>query len=469
MKIASAVAGYSLGEADILRRAMGKKKVEVMAEQREIFLQRAHERGFDQKKSGELFDLMAYFAGYGFNKSHSAAYALIAYQTAYLKANYPAEFMACLISLEATNTDKMAFYLQEAKSMALTLLLPDINKSDTAFSVIDNILLFGLHGIKNVGLSALENIIGERAKNGPFVDVLDFCTRIDLRTSNKRVVESLICAGAFDSLPGNRAQQFTELHTIIDQALAKKRAAETGQMGLFEIINENNNKQNEQYTFQPQAEWSDKEKLEREKEVIGFYLSAHPLEIYSQQLAWLNDVAAFDQILTLVTTSNTTQEPIALGCGLIKSRRDILTKKGDKMAFVQLEDIAATAEIIIFPKLFKKIEPWLDTYSVFIVKGAIDLTSPKKCKIKANEFVPIELFLQEWPCIKHAIFTLPNGIQENELQAIKEKLINGSIPLQLILHENGKKIKVKTKQKIALDQSTIQAIEKYNVKVSLTL
>ena len=175
---------------------------------------------------------MAYFAGYGFNKSHSAAYALIAYQTAYLKANYPAEFMACLISLEASNPEKMAFYLQEAKSMGLEILPPNINTSQIHFSVVDGKILFGLQGIKNVGLAALENIIQEQSKK-PFIDLFDFCKRIDLRTANKRVIESLICAGAFDTLTGNRAQKIAELEHIMEVAVDYKKAQKTGQMDLF--------------------------------------------------------------------------------------------------------------------------------------------------------------------------------------------------------------------------------------------
>ncbi len=199
MKIASTIAGYSLGESDILRRAMGKKKAEVMAEQKELFLKRALERNFNGKRAGDLFDLMAYFAGYGFNKSHSAAYALLAYQTAYLKANYAPEFMACLITLEVQHAEKMSFYLQEAKDMGITIMPPDINRSEIDFTVENQAILFGLQGIKNVGLTSLENIITERTKK-PFKDMLDLCQRIDLRTSNKRVIENLICAGAFDTL-----------------------------------------------------------------------------------------------------------------------------------------------------------------------------------------------------------------------------------------------------------------------------
>lgn len=222
MKIASAIGGYSLGEADILRRAMGKKKADVMAEQREIFIKRSIERNFNEQKAGELFDLMAYFAGYGFNKSHSAAYALIAYQTAYLKANFPAEFMACLISLDADNPDKMSFYLQETRDLKIDIKAPDINKSNIDFVVEHDAIQFGLRGIKNIGAAALDNIIAAREK-GPFLDLFDFCKRVDLRTANKRVIESLICSGAFDLLPGTRAQQFHDVHTIMEQAHAYKK------------------------------------------------------------------------------------------------------------------------------------------------------------------------------------------------------------------------------------------------------
>ncbi|MCK5632241.1 DNA polymerase III subunit alpha, partial [bacterium] len=263
MKTASTIAGFTLGQSDILRRAMGKKKVDVMAEQKILFLEGAKDRGFDKKKSGELFDLMAYFAGYGFNKSHSAAYALIAYQTAYLKANFPAEFMACLISLESTNAEKMSFYLQEAKDMGLEILPPNINNSEIEFAVVNGKLLFGLKGIKSVGLASLEDITKERNKK-PFADLLDFCKRIDLRKSNKRVLEHLIYAGAFDKMPGSRAQQADELQTVMDVAVQRKIAEETGQMDLFSGRRKKTDAP-ELYSYQSTASWDEKEKLEKEK------------------------------------------------------------------------------------------------------------------------------------------------------------------------------------------------------------
>jgi DNA polymerase-3 subunit alpha len=467
MKIASTIAGYSLGESDILRRAMGKKKAEVMAEQSKLFVDRAQERSFDGAKAVELFDLMAYFAGYGFNKSHSAAYALIAYQTAYLKANYPAEFMACLISLEATNPDKMSFYLQEAKGMGISIISPNINRSQVCFSVVDGTILFGLQGIKNVGLAALENIIQERNKKGPFKDLFDFCKRIDLRTANKRVIENLICAGAFDVVPGNRAQQFEELAHIMDMAITHKKDSATGQMGLFGAVVAQETSHDQGYVFAPRTEWSDKEKLEKEQAVIGFYLSSHPLETYRQQLNWFNAMT-FEKVLEQVKANK--QESIVVVCGMVQSRKDIITKKGDRMSFVQLEDSGSTAEMVIFPKTFTRVEPWLDTYNVFVVKGAVDVESDRKCKIKVQDMVPIELVLQEWPHINSVLLTLPDWLLEDRIIGLKNSLAQGSIPLELIFRENGKKLQLTTKMKVGFDQDMLSAIEKdYDVTVQCIL
>lgn len=456
MKIASTIAGYSLGESDILRRAMGKKKAEVMAEQRQIFLTKAGERNFDPKKAGQLFDLMEYFAGYGFNKSHSAAYALIAYQTAFLKANYAAEFMACLISLEATHAEKMSFYLQEAKDMGITIKPPDINLSEQEFSVVDGAILFGLLGIKNVGHAALDNIISERKKK-PFTDLLDFCSRCDLRTVNKRVIENLICAGAFDNLPGNRAQQYEELTTILEQATERKRQLETGQMGLFSMSTPDEHAVTPAYAFAPRSPWNNKEKLEREREVIGFYLSAHPLDTYKRHLKRLS-IPSF--ATTLRRHENKSgDEPMVLGCGLIKSSKVIVTKKGDRMAFVQLEDTESHAEIIVFPKVFAKVEVWLEQYHVFIIKGFLDITSTHQCKIKANVMVPVELFYQEWSDIAHAAFHLPATVEPKLITALKEDLAKGNTPLHIIFHENGKKLRLKTGKKIKLDPQQLHDLE----------
>jgi DNA polymerase-3 subunit alpha len=470
MKTASTIAGYSLGEADILRRAMGKKKAEVMAEQKTIFVDKSKKQNFDEKKAGELFDLMAYFAGYGFNKSHSAAYALIAYQTAYLKAHYPAEFMAHLISLEVGDPDKMTFYLQEAKDMGIAIVPPNINQSDIDFSVVDNNILFGLQGIKNVGLAALENILHERSKK-PFVDLLDFCKRIDLRTANKRVLEHLIYAGAFDSMPGNRAQKHAEIAKIIDVALEQKKAEETGQMGLFGGAISSNTASgtiaDSRYGYAPLAEWSDKEKLEKEKEVVGFYLSAHPLDTYRQQLKWF-ELKTFSQALTY-SQATTTHEVTVTCCGLLKTSKVIMTKKGDKMAFAQLEDSSGAAEIVLFPKTFAITEKWLSSYQIFVVQGAVDLTSAQKCKIKANMCVPVELFFQEWQSINRITLTLPSNLDESLVQSIQQLLPSGKVPLSLLFTENGKNLQLNARQKIMLDADIIKQLEEKGVDVGIQI
>ena len=466
MKVASAIAGYSLGQADILRKAMGKKKVEVMATQRVTFLAGAQKGGFDEKKSGELFDLMAYFAGYGFNKSHSAAYATIAYQTAYLKANYPAEFMSCLISLEATNAEKMSFYLQEAKDMGLGIEPPDINRSEIDFSVHNENILFGLHGIKNVGMAAIETIIVEREKKGPFIDLLDFCKRSDLRVCNKRVIDHLIYAGAFDMLPGSRAQQANEAQTIIEHAIAYQKDQETGQMGLFNTFAAN--KPHEPHAFSPCPDWNDKDKLEKEKEVTGFYISSHPLETYRKQIKWFKP-QSFTEVLEAAQQSQASQEYVGLICGLLKSKREIVTKKGDRMAFIQLEGKESAAEVILFPKTFAIAEQWLDEYNIFLVKGAVDISNSKQLKIKANQIVPIELVLQEWKPIQHAIFELPLQVDEQLLIQFQQNLLKGAIPASCLFHDQGKKLRLAMKQKVALDVDMMETLEKLNIHISVAL
>jgi DNA polymerase-3 subunit alpha len=465
MKIASAIANYSLGEADILRRAMGKKKPEEMAKQRAIFLERAKAGNFDTTKSGELFDLMAYFAGYGFNKSHSAAYALIAYQTAYLKAHYPAEFMACLISLEADHPDKMSFYLQEAKDMGLAILPPNINASDMDFTVIDGKLLFGLRGIKNVGTAALESIIAER-KAENYRDLLDFCTRVDLRTVNKRVIESLICAGACDVFGTSRAQQFDELELIIERATADKKAKETGQLGLFELSNasiSNGIDQNPMYQFTSTAQWDNKQTLEKEREVIGFYLSAHPLDTHKVLIQWLA-IKSFEDIRKESSKTNSLVDPFVLCCGLLTNTKQILTKKNDRMAFLTLEDHSGKAEVIVFPQLFKKIEHYLSSYHVFLIKGNVDTTATQICKIKAQDLLPVELIFTQ---LITAYLDLSNSIDKEKLLVLKSNLTPGPHALEFLFTEQHKKLKLKLKESVTLDQSILQEIVRMNVKVRL--
>jgi len=451
MHIASTIAGFSLGEADILRRAMGKKKAEEMAKQKQIFVSKSVARHFKEKTAAELFDLMAFFAGYGFNKSHSAAYALIAYQTAYLKAHYPAEFMAALISLETSDPETMASYLAEARSMGLKILPPNINQSHIAFTAHQGNILFGLQGIRNVGTAALESLLSQRSQK-PFQDLLDLCMRVDLRTVNKRVFESLIASGALDTLPGSRAQKQTMLAQIITQATEQKHEAATGQMTLFAAHQKTTEQSGPPL---PEVEdWTHQKRLEQEKEVLGLYLSGHPLDLYQPY------------INALTTLPPNTQQSSTIWCGTIKSIKTITTKKGDPMAFLALEDYHATREVVIFPKIYKRVEPWLQTFQAFAVKGNLDPQSSSGLKIHALEFLPLELVAtQGFGITAITINCMPlKTVNQQLLATLQEHLPAGSSTLHLHLPPYY----ITASHKVTLTQECMHFISKNQLNIYLT-
>ncbi len=465
MKIASTIAGYSLGAADILRRAMGKKKAEVMAAQRVSFVEGSDKNGFDSKKAGELFDLMAHFAGYGFNKSHSAAYALIAYHTAYLKTHYPHEFMAASVSFETNNPDQLTKYLQEIKDMGITTKPPCVNRSDIEFTAVGNEIQFGLQGIKNVGRAALETILEERQEK-PFIDLFDFCKRVDLRTVNKRVIESLIYAGAFDEMPGNRAQKIAELEKILDMAHDAKEAARTGQMSLFNgPASQDDSGETQGYSFHPLPDWSDREKLEKEKEVVGFYLSSHPLQSYSAH-QWIAHTS-FTECLAKIEHVTSIKEPFVTCYGLLQSNKVITTKKGDRMSFAQFEDFSGHAEVIIFPSTYRQVEHYLDQYTVFIIKGSIDITSTAKCKIKAQTLIPIDLIWEQEGVISSLKITAPTSLTEESVKELKTTIEKGSTPLHISFTENEQSLVLYSKEKVTCTETTMQALQKLACKPKL--
>ena len=368
MKIAQVLAGYSLGEGDLLRRAMGKKKPEEMAAQRERFISGALERNIPKKKAEEIFDNMEKFAGYGFNKSHSAAYALISYQTAYLKAHYLVPFLASLLTNELGNTDGVLKFIRECKEHDVPVLPPDINKSSVDFTIEDNNIRFGLAAVKNVGMGAIEAIEQEREKNGPYKNFVDFCVRINSRKVNRRVLESLIKCGAFDSLGHHRAQ----LMAIIDEALelsqtkSKERAA--GQLSLFDIMSDTKQSTEENLlglTIPELPEWSEEEVLAAEKEALGFYISGHPLDPFIDDLEKLTNGLNTSNIFSLPDGSK-----ITLG-GMIRSKKFTTTKKGDPMAFLTLEDLHGSVEVICFPKLYQEVKELLESDVPIFLEGTL--------------------------------------------------------------------------------------------------
>ncbi len=392
MQIASRLAGFTMGQADLLRRAMGKKKMEVMLKQKEAFIQGATERGVSKKDAEHIFDLMENFAKYGFNKSHSAAYALIAYQTAYLKAHYPVEFMAALISGDMGNTDKIYKYIQECKEMNIRVLPPDVNESVTTFSVKGSSIRFGLAAIKNVGESAVEAILEAREKGGPFKSLYDFCCRVDTRKVNRKTIESLIKAGAMDSFGRDR-------HTLLealDQALeAGQRAAKKAslQRSLFEL-EEGHSLEEVEEVYPQVSPPSPKELLSMEKEALGFYVTGHPMDLHQKDL---EKVVAGPIPQTL--DGATEGEEVLLG-GMVATFREIATKNGKRMAFVQLEDREGSTEVVIFPDLYAQVGMLLLLDEPLVVKGKIttDAQGEEK-KVTAQEVVLLREAMKDPPTI----------------------------------------------------------------------
>ena len=393
MQIASRLAGFTMGQADLVRRAMGKKKMEVMLKQKEAFIQGAVERGVSKREAEHIFDLMENFAKYGFNKSHSAAYALIAYQTAYLKAHYPVEFMAALISGDMGNTDKIYKYIQECKEMNIRVLPPDVNESVTTFSVKGSSIRFGLAAIKNVGESAVEAILEVREKGGPFQSLYDFCSRVDTRKVNRKTIESLIKAGAMDSLGRDRN---TLLETL-DQAMeAGQRAAKKArlQRSLFEL-EEGNSLDAIEEVYPQVPPPSPKELLAMEKEALGFYVTGHPMDLYQKDLA---QVVPGTIPETLGGSSE--GEEVILG-GMVATFKEIATKKeGKRMAFVQLEDREGHAEVVIFPDLYTQVGMLLLLDEPIVVRGRVttDAQGEDK-KVTAQEVMLLRDALKDPPRI----------------------------------------------------------------------
>jgi len=343
MRIASDLAGFSLAEADLLRRAMGKKKPEIIAGLRSQFVEGAVRRGVDADTAGKIFDKMEYFAGYGFNKSHSAAYALVAYQTAYLKANYPQAFMAALLTSVKDNTDKIAVYVEECRRLGINVLPPDVNESGKDFTLVHNGIRFGLAAVKNVGDSAVEAILEARQKGGPFRDVMDFCRRLDFRVVNKRVLESLIKAGALASLGASRAQLMAILDYIIQVGQRTHKQNDTAQLSLF-----NNWVEEAAPAVLPLhsvPEWTRRDILAAEKETLGLYISGHPLEDY-RLLLRAATTANIDEIRKMAEGRD-----VIIG-GLVTSVRRISTRRGDPMAFGMIEDLSGSIEAIFFPRVY---------------------------------------------------------------------------------------------------------------------
>ena len=389
MNIARVVAGYSLGQADMLRRAMGKKKAEEMQRHKEIFRKGAVERGFDEEKAIALFDLMEKFAEYGFNKSHAVAYSVVAYQTAYLKRYYPAQFFAALLGTELSNKDKITSYITEAKQCGINILPPDVNESLWLFNVIGDTIRFGLGAVKGVGEGAVEEIVRARTEQGPFTSLIDFCEKVSHKAVNKRVMESLIKVGAFDSCETyNRKTLLENLELITSFAEKKQEEKLMGQTSLFDMGGATDTSV-DQLHIQESQEYDDKQKLMMEAELLGIYVSGHPLQKLGEIMKKLSSmtIAEIHELPTVArpegfSPRGNDHDPSKRNMvitGMISEIKTVMTKKGDKMAIIGIEDLTSKIECMIFPKVYAEYHEQLIPHEPLVFHGAVNLSEdPKK-------------------------------------------------------------------------------------------
>jgi DNA polymerase-3 subunit alpha len=399
MQIAHRLAGYSLGEADLLRRAMGKKKPEEMAQQRERFIEGAVKRGYPPKKIERIFDLLAKFAEYGFPKAHSAAYALLAYHTAYLKTHYPVEFMAALLTSVTGSTDDVVKYINECREMEIPVEPPDIHVSDANFTPHGNAVRFGLAAVKNVGHNAIESIVAARkelagevpggtqsaTEPGHFKSIYEFCEKVDLRLLNKRVLESLIKSGAMDSL-GRRAQLMAVLDKAMDHAQKTQRDAESGQHGLFGVFQqEEMNAQEDRLPEIP--DWDEHVRLANEKEILGFFITGHPLDKYREKL---EDLRALSTAELAQMKASTGKDENLCTAGLITNLRVLKSKKGDFYAQAALEDLSGSIEMLVFPEAFRKLQDKVKMEVPVLVRGGVRIEEGANPKLTVNDITSLE-------------------------------------------------------------------------------
>ena len=391
MRIAAVLAGFSMGQSDMLRKAMGKKDPKVMAKQRAAFMDGAKANSINEKKAAKIFDLMEFFAGYGFNKSHSTTYALLAYQTAWLKANYPRHFIAALLTIEAANTEKLAMYLGECRELGVPILPPDINSSELAFSVVTEGVRFGLGAVKNVGEGAVLSMLAVRKQLGRVDSLYTLCEDVDLRLVNKRVLESLVKAGALDSLvPGTdppsvkRARLFAAVDRALEHGGRHQRDREKGQNQLFGGASEETDEATDAVPLPDAPAWTESQQLAGEKEALGFYMSGHPLERFAR------DLTLFGARRVAELTGS---EPDIWMAGIVSGLRPLKTRKGDRMAVFMLDDVDGSVEVVVFPETFGKHGSLIDTDAMLLVRGKLE-KDDESARLVATELLPIAALME---------------------------------------------------------------------------
>ena len=464
MQIASKLAGFSLGEADLLRRAMGKKKKKVMRGQKKIFLAGCRERGVDPKKAQKIYDLIEQFAGYGFNKSHSTAYAILAYQTAYLKSHYPVQFMAALLTSETSNTDKMVQYLNECRDVDIRVLPPNINSGTLHFSARGESIQFGLAAIRNVGEAAIRSILACRDEVKTFTSFSQFLEHVDLRTLNKRVLEALIKSGAFDALNRSRKGLLENLDRSIERAQKAQKDRLSGQLNLFQqsmgpvaaAAPES----------EPEAEWPDPLKWRYEKEALGHYVTGHPLKGYQAELARFSDIKARE------ISEETGGRELSIG-GLITEVKRLTTRKGDAMATFVLEDLSGSVEVLVWPKAYRRCQSLLESAPPVLLRGRCESDVRGKMRILCSDLVPLDGLWNG--AVQYAEITIPlPSLDDDKVTGLHDVVSRhpGKCPLQFeLVEKESYRIRLIPVQELAVNPvpSFVTAVEDLFGKSAVTL
>ncbi len=428
MELGSAIAGFSLAKADLMRRAMGKKIVELMAEMKEEFISGAQEKKISKQLALDIWDLIEKFAKYGFNKSHSAAYSVVAYQTAYLKTHFPVEFMSANLSSEKDNTDKIQLFLTECKNLDIKIIPPDINTSYTRFSPGEGrTIVYGLNAIKKVGEKAAENIVLEREKNGPFTSLYDFTSRVESRSINKGVVEALVASGAMDSLPGTRWEKFMSVETAIYHGQRVETLRNTNQADLF------GGDGDQAMIREPELEeapaWGNMDLLNREREYIGFYLTGHPLEGYEEQIKTFSNI-------DLVDLSSIRDEQDAKTAGIISSMKIHYDRRNNQMAFFTLNGLQGEVECLVFADPYSQYKQYLNNDGLVFVEGKISKRSEDDVKILVNRLVPIDEAQNEYAREVHVRFN-PEEFATGQLDDVAQLSKRYAGTCHLVFHLSG--------------------------------
>jgi len=447
MQAAQIIAGFSLGKADLLRRAMGKKIKSEMDAQRAGFIEGAVARGITAEKASDIFEPMAKFAGYGFNKSHSAPYALIAYQTAYLKANYPAEFMAASMTLDLGNTDKLASFRGECTRLGIPVLPPDVNKSDVTFAVEKGSILYALAAVRNVGAGAMQALVAERTRKGPFKSLADLSRRMDGNVINKRLLENLVKAGALDSLEPNRARVFNGIETILREAQRHSQDRSSKQVSLFGAEESSN-----QFSLPNIPDWRPMEKLSNEFEAIGFYLSAHPLDAYAGTLDALKVKKAKD--LPNLTPSDCTH-PIRMA-GTVVSRKERVGKRGNKYAFIQLSDDTGTFEAMMFSEVLAASRDLLESGAPLLLTLDAQMDQ-ERVRLLATRVDPLEKALALK--LKNLRLQVNGALPIEELRHLLAEDGRGNGRIMLSTRSNGHCVDISLPARYAIQPKTLSALK----------